>query len=209
MNLTVIGGGGKSQPTIEQMAADINTAWEVEHTVDGGHANITPDAITLNTLPLGVWTNLRYDSARFFANGASVWTVSADDQRVFRYCLIGQLCIIQFAFYGTAISGDTSVFLAVRIPELHFIAEEDTGSPGFPLTVVNGFASVQDITGFNGGMVFTRAESFTGATPSTVLYVEAWPGSPTGSEFGIGAVDVTGVVIGAIEPKNIATRFFG
>lgn len=186
-----------------------------EHNEDGTHSAVVADSVELQGATVGTLTDVAYDASRFFASGASVWTVSSDDQVYFKYSRIGQLVHVAFAFQTMAITVDTSASLYMRLPELHAMAirASATGSPAY---FIGGVLNWNDITnGTSGmGMVSAQAQAFSGSVPSTIIQLDRCKdGTSAASMFSAWAISANFNFSGSCwfmcEPNNIAVPFYG
>jgi hypothetical protein len=199
---------------LDQLVGAIKGWWSPEHNDDGSHGDVNADSLTLQDGRVGELTDIAFDASRFFAEGASVWTVQSADQSYLRYSRIGQLAFVQFNLQGTGITVDTSGSLFVRLPELHALPTRD--SAGSPAYHTGGILNWSDHAGgTNGiGLVSAQAQAFAGAVPSTLLQLDKCiDGTSAASMFGDWPITadlwISGSCWFTVEPNNVAVPYFG
>jgi hypothetical protein len=90
------------------------------HVTDGGGGgNIRADDGFLEyarSVAQGVYQNEAFNAANFTASGAMTWTLTAPDQVIYRYAIIGKIIFIDFFFNATTIGGVADILLLVAPP---------------------------------------------------------------------------------------------
>lgn len=199
---------------LEQLTARVRGILRSEHNDDGTHGDVTVTSLTVQNAAVGAITALPYDSARYFAEGSSVWTVQEADQLYFRASRIGQLVFVQFNLQETAITTDTSGSLYIRMPEFHAIPARNSG--GSPSYQVGGVLEWQDNQAGTSGMgqVSALAQDFSNAVPSTLLQLDrARDATSASSMFSAWPITnnlwIAGSCWFVVEPNNDAVPYFG
>jgi hypothetical protein len=190
---------------LERLSKAVNAGWATEHASDGTHANITPDAITLQGADVGTWTDLPYAATRFFSSGASVWTVTQANVNYLRATRIGQLVIVMFSLNTTGITVATAASLFIRLPEYHAIPTVG-GSPLLLQEWVGGVVDWSDITNGTNGMgdVTALANPSTTAPTTSIELSRLGPVNATFSNWAISAnLGMAGMCMFPCELNNI------
>ena len=123
----------------------------------------------------GKWTDVTFNAGNFVAS-VGAWTVSADDQRFFEYCVIGDRMDVHVLLSGTATDGSVTGQLKLRLPGGYKVNAKEDGFVGHLLWHTAA-------AGTNVGLVYVNRNSADLSLYRDVA-ATAWPTSTSDLRIG-------------------------
>lgn len=199
---------GQIQQTLKHLSLTVNRGWTTEHTIDGGHGDITATSVEVQGAVMGEWFDLPFADARFFAEGSSVWTVTAANLNYLKAVRLGQLVHVMFRVEGTTITVDTSATLFISLPEFNAIPLSSLAVS--VQTWYGGMDSWSDIQHSTSGIgpVSAIAQPYD-PRPLTLLQLgKIGPTNATGSSFAISSnFNIGGICTFPVNIDNLAVPY--
>jgi len=123
------------------------------------------------TVPIGFWKFPTFNSANFYGDSGTTWTVTSGQIGINQYTLIGKTLIWNVCIFNSTLSGTASPALYINLPD-------SLSSSGAYWSGMSAVPYLQDASGIRKGMIHLHG-------PSTVR-VYALDGNLSGTLYALG-----------------------